>query len=79
MDYTEDTLQQLRNSLPHGYAKKLREIILKKTDQDYTENSIRRHLQLKYVNDNTVNEAVLLAAETREKRIANTKKIIKKR
>lgn len=68
---TEDNLRKLRNQLPHGYAEILQERLIRKGFQDYTLNSIRRHLQFKYVNETTISEALLLAKEAKAKRIKN--------
>lgn len=75
---TEDNLRRLRNSLPHCYAEKLQERLYKKGERFYALNSIRRHLTMEYVNETTVNEALLLAKETKEKRIRDLAKRKKK-
>jgi hypothetical protein len=68
MDYTEETLMRLRNSLPWCYAEKLQERILEKTGKRLIPNSIRRHLTVKYANTETIAEAMLLAEEYRKER-----------
>jgi hypothetical protein len=68
MDYTEETLMRLRNSLPWCYGEILQERILEKTGKRLIPNSIRRHLTVKYANTETITEAMLLAEEYRKER-----------
>jgi hypothetical protein len=77
MEYTDHTLQRLRNALPWGYAQKLQERLLKKTGKRLTTNSIRRHLTLPYANTDTISEALILAEEYKAERIKNATSIAK--
>lgn len=79
MEYTEDILSKLRNSLPWGYAEKIKSRLLEQNGTRLTENSIRRHLTLKYANNSTIKEALLLADEYRQERIANASKMVRRR
>lgn len=79
MDYTEETLMRLRNSLPWGYAEKLQARILEKTGKRLIPNSIRRHLTMKYANTETITEAMLLAEEYKTERQANALQLAKRR
>lgn len=79
MDYTDHTLERLRNSLPWGYAKQLQIRLLHKFGKRLTENSIRRHLTLKNANDLTISEALILADEYKAERIKMATTIAKRK
>ena len=79
MDYTEDSLMRLRNSLPWGYAEKLRVRMLEKHDRRLTANSIRRHLSLKNADTQTISEAILLKEEALEERKAKALSLAKRK
>lgn len=68
MNYTEENLMRLRNSLPWGYAKKLQKRLFEKNGKRLTENSIRRHLTMAFVNTESITEALLLAEEYKKER-----------
>ena len=79
MDYTEETLTRLRNSLPWCYAEKLQQRILEKTGKRLIPNSIRRHLTMKYANTETISEAMLLAEEYKKERQAKAYTLAKRK
>ena len=79
MDYTEETLMRLRNSLPWGYAEKLRVRMLEKHHRRLTRNSIRRHLTVAYAHPETIAEAMELKQEALEERQAQALQLAKRR
>lgn len=70
-----ENLQKIKDKLPHGYSKILKNRMFQKHNISMSEASIRRALMEKHLNQQVLEQALVLIEELKKKKEALNKRI----